>query len=233
LVRPRIRLHAPKPTWLIWQASNSISYSANAAKRGRLDLNKLTLTAALCAGLLMAATARAQQADAAFGMSTVMAPSASYATGQNYPQSLTGGLYPSFSWDYLFLKHDLGVGANFSWRASRGDYAGVLPFRPIFYDVNAVYAPRLGKSLAGELSAGIGGVNLRFYNPAGGCGFGCINYVTSNHFLGHFGVGLRAYVYKNLFVRPEANFYLINNNVEFSSGRVVRLGMSMGYSFGR
>jgi hypothetical protein len=60
----------------------------------------------------------------------------------------------------------------------------------------------------------------------------CKNYVTINHFMGHFGVGLKLYPVKNFFVRPEAHLYLVNDNQEFSSGRAVRYGVSIGYTFG-
>ena len=33
------------------------------------------------------------------------------------------------------------------------------------------------------------------------------------------------------FVRPEARLYLVNNNVDFSSPRVTRYGLSIGYTF--
>src|SRR5205809_1105609 len=60
------------------------------------------------------------------------------------------------------------------------------PLRPVFYDFNAVWAPRLGKRAAAELAAGIGGESSRFYTPFITCNFvSCTNFVSSNHFLGH------------------------------------------------
>jgi hypothetical protein len=47
----------------------------------------------------------------------------------------------------------------------------------------------------------------------------------------HFGGGLRLSAFHALFVRPEAHLYLVNNNVEFSSGHAVRYGVSIGYTF--
>jgi hypothetical protein len=49
--------------------------------------------------------------------------------------------------------------------------------------------------------------------------------------MGHFGAGVKIYVHGNFFVRPEANFYLIRNNVEFSSAYATRVGASLGYTF--
>jgi hypothetical protein len=140
-------------------------------------------------------------------------------------------LYPSFSVDFL-LRHRFGVQGEMSWRASRNLYQGYEPFRPIFYDINGIWAPRLGKRLGAEVMAGIGAESARFYPGSYTCNFfTCTNYVSTNHFLGHFGGGVKFYVWGNLFVRPEAHLYLIRNNREFSSGRAQRFGASIGYSF--
>lgn len=194
-------------------------------------MRKLSLCILVIAGLAMA-SAHGQQMDAAFGVSGLKAPSAS-STSTSAPLSLNGGAYLSFSGDYLFYKGSFGAGGEVAWRASQALYQNFYPYRPIFYDFNGVFAPRLSKSVSAELLAGIGGEDTRFYNPAGGCGFGCTNFVSSNHFMGHFGAGLRLYVHGGLFVRPEAHLYLIHNNEEFSSGHAARYGVSLGYSFGR
>ena len=196
-------------------------------------MKKLFLFAALFC--FFALTANAQQLDAAFGISTVTAPSAADATGDHFPQSIKGGAYVGFSADYLFMKH-FGVGGEVNWRASQGNYAGVADFRPIFYDFNGVYAPPLGKRAALDLQAGIGAESIRFYqgivnfNPSTGT---FTNYTSSNHFMGHFAAGVKLYPYGNFFVRPEAHLYLVHNNFEFSSSRVTRYGVSIGYTFGR
>jgi hypothetical protein len=49
--------------------------------------------------------------------------------------------------------------------------------------------------------------------------------------MGHLGAGLKYNVWGHMFVRPEAHLYLINNNVEFSSPRAYRFGVSIGYTF--
>jgi hypothetical protein len=185
--------------------------------------------------LSAAITAAAQQVDVAFGVGTLSAPGVSTRNGLLFP-SETGGTYISFSGDVLIHKR-FGVGAEVAWRASQNSYAQLAPYRPIFYDFNGIWAPQLTKRLTAELEAGIGGEDIRFYTGygAGGCdiyGY-CNNYVSSNHFMGDFGGGIRAYVWHNLFIRPEARLYLIHNNAEFSSGHAVRYGASIGYSFGR
>jgi hypothetical protein len=109
-----------------------------------------------------------------------------------------------------------------------------FPIGPSFIDFSAVYAPPLGKYFAANLMAGIGAQSTRFYQGYYECGFtGCTNYTSSNPFLTHLGAGLNMYVRGNFFVRPEAHVYFVNNNEEFSSGRVNRYGVSIGYSFGR
>ena len=194
-----------------------------------ISLNKLILL--VLAGLVFSfSSAQAQQFDAAFGVGTLTAPSASEASGGHLPQNLGGGTFLNFSGDFLFLKQ-FGISGEGTWRASQNIYGGFQPFRPVLYDINAIYAPQQGR-VGAELMAGIGAENLRFYQPFFTCGFtGCTDYSSSNHFLGHFGAAVRLYPYGNFFIRPEAHLYLINNNFEFSSARATRFGLSIGYSF--
>jgi len=196
-------------------------------------VKKVTLVAIFSMATLLGC-AHAQQMDAAFGFNAVHATSASQASSNYYPQSIGGGLTPSFSADFL-LAHNFGVGAEFSWRASKNAYqispTSSVPFRPFFYDFNAIWVPRVTRSFSPELMAGIGGENTRFY-VAPSCGINCQNYATTNHFLGHFGGGLRFYVTRNLFVRPEAHVYLVHNNNQFSSPYATRYGASIGYTLG-
>ena len=177
--------------------------------------------------------AQAQKLDLAFGLSTVESPSASSANGVDHqPVSLTGGTYPGLSGDVLFFHH-LGLGGEIYWKANRGDYPSIPPnpYRPIFYDVNAVYSPKLASHTYLELVGGIGVLSTRFYCPSV-CNYNGTNYQDSNHFMADFGAGLKFYPKGNFFVRPEARLYLVNNNLDFSSPRVVRYGLSLGYTFG-
>jgi Outer membrane protein beta-barrel domain len=180
---------------------------------------------------LITGTLHAQQFDVGFGVGTLTAPSASSASGNHAPVSLTGGAYPVVSADLLFKKQ-FGVGGELAWRASQNLYAGFQPYRPLFYDFNGIYVPKLGKRASAELMAGIGWESLRFYQGFTTCGaISCTDFVSSNHFMGHFGAGLRYYFYGHFFVRPEAHLYLIDNNQEFSSSRAARFGVSLGYTF--
>jgi hypothetical protein len=192
------------------------------------NLKKLSLfVASFCLFFLLGSTAQAQQFDLSFGVSALTAP-ASTAT----LQTMGGGAYPSFGLDFLFY-HNLGIGFNAAFRGSQNLYQGFQPFRPFLYNVGAVYAPPLGKRAQLELSAGIGAESIRFYTPFLTCSSftGCTDFVSSNHFLGQFGGGLRLYVTPRIFIRPEASLYLINNNFEFSGSRATRFGVSLGYSF--
>ena len=193
-------------------------------------MKKLALFAFLSC-FLMGIAAQAQQFDVAFGISGLKAPSASEGLNStdHSPQSIGGGVFPAFSGDFLFKKQ-FGVGGEVFWRATRNLYQAFgaqQPFRPVFYDFNAVWAPKLGKRAAAELVGGIGGESSRFYTPFITCNFvSCTNFVSSNHFLGHVGGGLRLYAWHNVFIRPEAHFYFVHNNVEFSGPDATRLGAS-------
>jgi outer membrane protein W len=195
---------------------------------------KLTFLAVLGAIFLMvmAGMASAQQkGDLALGFGTLISTPSSSATGSYAPQSVGGGLYPTFSVDFL-LRHHLGVSGEISWRLKQNLYEGYEPFRPIFYDINGIYSRRIGKSLGVEAMAGIGAESARFYSGQYNCNFiTCTDYTSSNHFLEHVGVGVKIYVHGNFFIRPEAHLYLIQTNTIFSSGRAERVGASIGYTF--
>lgn len=199
--------------------------------------NLSLFVASFCVFFLLGTAAQAQQFDMSFGVGTLVAPGTSTtplppSSPPSAQQTLSGGAYVNLGLDFLFF-HNFGVGFNASWRASQNLYQGFQPFRPFFYDVDAVYAPPLGKHAQLELSAGIGAESIRFYTPFLTCGTftGCTDFVSSNHFLGQFGAGLRLYVTPRIFIRPEAHMYLVNNNFEFSSARATRVGVSIGYSF--
>ncbi len=194
-------------------------------------MKKLTLLLALCVVFVTARTAGAQQLDAALGFGTMTAPSGAVSLAGDSVVSQRGGLFPSFSADVLFLHHhQIGVQGEVAWRASQNLYADTLPFRPILYDFNALWAPRFGKKVQGELMAGFGGETLRFYGIPNCTFVGCTDYVSSEHLTGHVGAGVRLYVWHNVFLRPEAHYYAIHNNNEFPSSNANRFAISIGYS---
>ena len=187
--------------------------------------------------LTLAGSVQAQEFHGAFGFGTVTAPGPSTDSNGITTPSLSGGLYPSFSGIFL-LKHHLGFGGEVAWRAKRETYgvsasnfAQAYPLRPIFYDFNAVYGSNFGKKFGADVMAGIGAESLRFYTPYFTCNLTCTNYQSSNHFAGHFGADLRIYFWGHAFIRPEAHYYVIKNNVEFNNSNAARFAVSIGYSF--
>jgi len=193
------------------------------------------LLAFACAAMFtLSSVAHAQKIDFAFGISTIDAPGASAANGVDHQAvSLTGGTYPGFSADFL-LFHNLGFGGELYWKASQGTYflaSPPTPYRPLFWDFNAVYSPKLASHTYLEVVGGIGAQSTRFY-----CGLSCIdpfsgtNYASRNRFMGDFGGGIKFYPRGGWFIRPEVRLYLVNNNQEFSSPRAVRYGISIGYT---
>ena len=198
-------------------------------------MKKLSLlVAAFCLVLLGKAAAQAPQFDMGFGYGTLIGQPASDAIGStdHFPQSVGGGGYPVFSGDFIFYKKYFGVGGEVAWRAHQNVDAFFQPYRPILTDFNGIYAPTIGKKAQAELQGGIGWETIRFYTPFFTCNtFGCTNFNSSNHFLGHVGGGIRWYVTNSVFLRPEAHFYFIHNNFEFSGPRASRYGVTLGYSF--
>ena len=190
--------------------------------------------ACACAVVFLASVSFAQQIDIAVGAGSISATKASSADSSHSPQSLSGGSYFSVSGDVL-LHHQVGVEAEVAWKGSRGTYfpGGFnQPYRPLFYDVNAIWMPKIRNRMSAELMAGAGGLNTRFYRGTETCSFvTCTNFVTSNHFMFHAGGGLKYYVFHKVFIRPEAHLYVVHNNVEFSSDRAIRYGVSLGYTF--
>jgi hypothetical protein len=174
--------------------------------------------------------AGAQQIDVAVGGATFFAPSASEAFGNHEPQSLDGGVYPVISADFLFHKR-IGVEGEFAWKLGRATYAPGfinLPYKPFFYDANAIWSSPVSKhKLAFEVMGGVGVQDTRFYVSA--CnGSQCFG--TSNHVFFDAGGGIKYYFWRHFFFRPEGRYYFVHNNVEFSSDHAIRYGASIGYT---
>jgi hypothetical protein len=201
-------------------------------------LRKITFFAAVFAVFVFSNLAFAQQADAMLGFGTMLAPGASACgptnsgLGINCPER--GGLYTNISADVIFHGR-LGAGFDASWR-SIGNFAGLgQAYRPILFDFNGVYQPRLSKKIGADLFGGIGWQTTRFYSyqPTYSCYAYGSCYTSSNHFLVDLGAGVRYYVWGNFFVRPEARFYHVLNNTDvFTSNNIVRVGASIGYTIG-
>ncbi|MGA2004077.1 MAG: hypothetical protein ABSG70_11885 [Terriglobales bacterium] len=194
----------------------------------------LLLSFACAAVATFSNVAQAQKVDIGFALSGMDAPGISVSsTSDHNPVSLTGGAYLGINGDVLFY-HNMGIGAEINWRASQASNVNVTgaTYRPLFWNINYVYSPKLMSHVYGELVGGIGSLSTRYY-----CGTSCYdpytgtNYVSSNHFDGDFGGGIKLYATKGLFIRPEVRVYVVNNNTDFSSNHNIRYGVTLGYTF--
>lgn len=193
-------------------------------------MRKLALLAPVIAFLFSASFVHAQQGDVMFGVGTLMSPSYTGSSQNFYAPAEKGGAYPAVSADVIFHKR-FGINGEVSWRASQAVYNGYQPYRPILYDFNAMYQPRLGRKLGADLMAGIGGESIREYQQYYSCSFvSCTDYTSSNHFMEHLGGGIRYYFWHHVFVRPEVHYYHVQNNAEFNSNNLFRVGGSIGYT---
>jgi hypothetical protein len=186
-----------------------------------------------CSILALATCSLAQQLDLAVGGSTVISSKPTISSQAFLPPGLRGGVYPSGSVQYVF-KGPFGISAELVAREKKALYNGYQFFRPVLYDVNAVYTHQYKPKIGADLMAGVGGTTYLFYTDYANCGSGaCTNNLNSTHFMVHAGGGVRYYVWRNFFARPEVHYYRIVNNSQFHSGNLLRLGVSVGYSFGR
>ncbi len=182
--------------------------------------------------------ATAQGFDAYFGLGTAHDGSTNQSvdllgTGTALPTSSMGGVFGTLGGGVM-LNSQFGVGGEVSFRFAQGDYAG-LGYRPIFYDFNGIWMPKLGeRHVVPELQAGLGGVDLKFYGGSQTCdpftGF-CSNFLgSSNHFQLHASAGLRFFLTTHLFVRPQVDYHWVRNLNEFASSSVPEYSVAIGYS---
>ena len=192
-------------------------------------MRKLAFLATVFAFLALPNFASAQQGDAMFGFGTLVSNQSCNAITLTCAEK--GGLYTNIGGDVIFHKR-IGFAFDATWRTSQGSYGG-QPYRPILFDFNGVYQPRISKKVGADLMGGIGWQTTRFYLPFCTNQFTCNNYTSSNHFLLDAGAGLRYYVWGHFFVRPEVRYYRILNNTDvFSSDNVFHVGASIGYTIG-
>jgi hypothetical protein len=194
----------------------------------------LELAASLFLFALLTGFAQAQQVDFAVSGDTLWSSANKTAAAGFLPPAERGGVYPGINLQYRWSDR-LGISAEGLFRYDRGLYDGYQQFRPVFYDVNGVYTSKVARKITLDLLGGVGGESLIFYNQYGYCGSstGCSAHLNSNHFLLHAGFGLRYYIFRNIYIRPEAHYNFIPNNFEFHSDNVFRIGASVGYTFGR
>lgn len=202
-------------------------------KRKEEYLRKLALLTPVCAFVVFAAFAHAQQFDLAVGAGTLVSTKNTTASQIYLPPPEKGGTYVNVSLDRIF-KNRFGYSVEGAFRAKQALYNYFQQYRPILYDVNALYAPSVGNRSKAIFTAGAGGQSVLFYTGYTGCYYpsGCVTHVDSNHFLVHAGAGLSYTVWRKVFVRPEVHYYHIFNNTDvFHSDNVFRAGVSVGYTF--
>lgn len=187
-----------------------------------------------CGLLLCCGLAHAQHIDFAVGGSSVWSPANKTALVGFIPPPIKGGVYPSASLQYIGPSN-FGINVEGAVRYHKTLYNDFQPYRPIFYEVNAVFAPQINKRFSADFMGGVGGETVLFYsqvNPCTALANGCRTFINTTHFLVHLGGDFRYYFLGNFFVRPEAHWDFIPNNSEFHSRNVFRFGASVGYTFG-
>jgi hypothetical protein len=206
----------------------------------RFLLRKLAFLAAVIAVFALANVASAQQGDDSIGFGTLMSPGASPCAVSPSSNGIVpivcpekGGLYTNIGGDVIFHKR-IGFAFDADWRTSQGNFAGIgQPYRPMLFSIDGIYQPRLSKKAGLDLMGGIGWQTTRFYLPYCTNGFTCNNYLSSNHFQINVGAGIRYYVWGHVFVRPEVRYYKVLNNTDYyTSGNIVHVGASIGYTIG-
>ncbi|MGB6481798.1 MAG: hypothetical protein WBF15_22125 [Candidatus Sulfotelmatobacter sp.] len=200
-------------------------------------MRKLAILVPVFAFLAFAQLASAQQGDIMIGGGTLISSSPATGVGNFQQPAEKGGAYINITGDVITFKRRIGFGVETAWRASQGNYSDYEgeTYRPILTDFNAVFQPKITKKIGADLFGGIGIASTRFYVPeVVSCSYfsGCINYNSSDHFMEDVGGGIRYYVWHHFFVRPEIHYYHIQNNVEFNSDNVFRVGGSIGYTIG-
>ena len=152
--------------------------------------------------------------------------------------SMTGA-FGKVGGDFMFNSH-LGFGFQTDWRFAQGFYAG-LNYRPLFFDLNAIYHPIPDDLTKGrvvpEFQGGLGGARVNFYFPSQSNQFtgtqsgGLL--ATSNHFQLHGAVGVKFYVKGGVFIKPQVDARYVPNFNQFGSNFVPEFSVSLGYTFGR
>lgn len=221
----------------LWLGIPAVEFEKRAQTTGGVLKRSTSASAVIitsgCVVFLFASLGHAQQADFTVGANALLSSTYNSASQTYLPPAEKGGTYASVSADILF-RNRVGFNGDVAFRAKQGLYNGYQGFRPVFYDFNGVYAPRIGRKVSAELMAGVGGESILFYNRYATCNSnyfsGCRTNASSNHFMVHIGGGVRYYFWRSFFVRPEAHLYLIPNNVQFNSDYVGRIGVSIGYT---
>jgi hypothetical protein len=200
-------------------------------------------TLLISCGLFVAAQMSfAQSVNAYFGVGTAMDSSSNaqidtFGTGNPFTTPELSGAYLDFGASVMFTKH-VGAGADLNWKASRGNYAGLL-YRPMFYNFDGVWSPVSTKRFVPEVRLGLGGMHIGYSfnqtscDPFGGCNTSNESVETSSHFQVHGALAARLYLTDHIFVRPAVDAHYVNNFFQFGSNWVPEYSVGLGYSFAR
>lgn len=149
----------------------------------------------------------------------------------------------------LMLWKNFGVGGEVKFEPTKQDYlvfqqqgVGVvgdkLQTRVTFYDFNGIFQPVNTKRAAVQLSGGIGGANVKFYESQSSSSsvLGNQNYTqffgSANHFQVHGGGGVQIYLTDHVFIRPQFDLHYVHNFSQYGRNLVTSEMIWLGYSFG-
>ncbi len=163
--------------------------------------------------------------------------------------SSLSGLSMGVSGNVMAWKH-FGIGAEVNFQPGKQTYVAfpavaltgqtalTIQSRMTLFDFDGIYQPVRTKKVAFQISAGVGGANLRFYE-AGSTGsvIGPSNFSqyfgSNNHFQVHGGVGVQFYVTEHVFIRPQFDIHYVPNLTnQFGSNLVTSETVWVGYTFG-
>jgi len=147
------------------------------------------------------------------------------------------GAFGKVGADFLFTRH-LGFAFQADWKFSQGDYFG-FGYRPIFFDVDAVYQPIPDELTRGRIvpviEAGVGAARIDSYLTGSSALTGTQSelFAISSHFLVHGAIGVKLYVKGGIFIKPQVDARFVANFGQFGSDFVPEYSVSLGYTFGR
>lgn len=149
----------------------------------------------------------------------------------------------------LMLWKHFGAGAEVSFQPAKQNYVALpvagtglsadeIQSRATFYDFNGIFVPVRAKKASLQISGGVGGMNLKFYEnqSASTALTGNQNYNqyfgSSNHFQVHGGVGVQIYLTDHFFIRPQFDVHYVHNLSQYGRSTPVEAKVWVGYSFG-
>lgn len=147
------------------------------------------------------------------------------------------GAFGKIGGDFMFSSH-LGFGVQTDFKFTQGDYLG-YGYRPLFFDVNAIYHPIPDNLTKGrvvpEIEGGVGGVRINSYisGTTAITGTQSVLLGVSEHFQVHGAVALKLYLKGGIFLKPQVDARYVPNFGQFGSNFTPEFSVSLGYTFGR